>query len=401
MTSSTDMTAQQKLVIQNYSSHITHRYAPRTVENHVCLLTMFSKGVHKEFDQVTRQDIDNYLATLAPLTAEIMKSKLRKFYTWFYKADMKHLPEVVADLECNANAYKPKKTDKDVLTTEEIERFITCLPELQHKALLETLIVTGGRNTEVRSLTLGDIEERDGVVWINLPAVKTRNRNPIRKIPIAPIAGNPCARYPKYLMQWIQSRAGEQKTNSLFISLSQSSYGKQLTSSGVEGIVRRAGKIMGKNGLHPHLLRHTGASYDGSFLTEQDLCTKYGWVIGSAMPRRYCHTNEKNLEARIRKLSGIKEDTLTHKVCSRCGERNSLNADSCIKCHEILNLEKIKQELEAKRTLENRLAEMEARMDLMNRILDERMQRGYLEKTLQIEQEAERKEKESFERGEL
>jgi hypothetical protein len=78
---STDVTAQQKLCLNNYHSHIKNRYAPNTVQNHLCLLTMFAKGVRKDFKEVTRQDIDDYLAILQPLTAEIMKSKLRKFYT--------------------------------------------------------------------------------------------------------------------------------------------------------------------------------------------------------------------------------------------------------------------------------------------------------------------------------
>jgi len=68
---------------------------------------MFAKAVRKDFKKVTRKDIDNYLATLKSLTAEIMKSKLRKFYAWLYtikeeRFDKKHLPDVVADLECNA-----------------------------------------------------------------------------------------------------------------------------------------------------------------------------------------------------------------------------------------------------------------------------------------------------------
>jgi site-specific recombinase XerD len=401
MPSTTDIPAEQKLCLDNYQSHIQNKYAPNTVENHRCLLTMFAKGVRKEFKDVTRQDIDDYLATLKPLTAEIMKSKLRKFYAWFYKTGKK-LPDVVADLECNASAYKPKKTDKDVLTAEQIERFINCMPELQHKALCETLVVAGGRNQEVGSLTLGDVEERDGIVWIHLPWVKNRGGASYRDLPICPISGNPTARYPKYLLQWIANRSNEPKDNPLFISMSLASYGKKLTASGIEGIVRRAGKLIGKPKLHPHLLRHTGASYDGSFLTEQDLCTKYGWVIGSAMPRRYCHTNSKNLAERVKKLSGIRDNAPTFKTCPRCGESNSLNADSCVRCHEILNYDKIKTELEQKKNLEQRLKDMEAKF---NALMDSDMIRGFLDTQQRLnrkhEMEAHQHDQEALARGEL
>lgn len=238
---SKEITAQQKLCLENYRSHITHKYAPNTVENHLYLLRMFAKGVQKEFDKVTRQDIDNYLSTLKPLTAEIMKSKLRKFYVWFYHTDKKHLPEVVADLECNVSAYKPKKTDKNVLTKEQIEKLCVISPELQNKALLEAFLITGGRNTEIRSLNLEDIREEDGAVIVHLPWVKNQGGASYRTIPVHPIADNPVAFYPKHLMQWLQLRLSEPKSNPLFVSLSPASYGKRITSSGVEGIVHRMG----------------------------------------------------------------------------------------------------------------------------------------------------------------
>ena len=85
---------------------------------------MFSKNVGKTFDKVTREDIDVYLASLNPSTAEILKSKLRNFFKWFYHCDKKTLSEVVSHLESNKKALQPKKTDADVLSPDEIEKLI-------------------------------------------------------------------------------------------------------------------------------------------------------------------------------------------------------------------------------------------------------------------------------------
>jgi site-specific recombinase XerD len=62
---------------------ITNKYQPNTVDNYRSLLTTFSKVVGKPFGKVTREDIDVYLASLKPSTAEILKSKLRNFFKSF------------------------------------------------------------------------------------------------------------------------------------------------------------------------------------------------------------------------------------------------------------------------------------------------------------------------------
>jgi len=60
-----------------------------------------------------------------------------------------------------------------------------------------------------------------------------------------------------------------------------------MTNGGIASIVRKARKTakLTRN-ITPNILRHTGASYDGSYLTEQDLCMKYGWVVGSRYAKK-------------------------------------------------------------------------------------------------------------------
>ncbi|MEE8565923.1 MAG: phage integrase N-terminal SAM-like domain-containing protein, partial [Candidatus Thermoplasmatota archaeon] len=94
---------------------ITNKYQPNTIQSYKSLLLNFYKAVNKPFKDVTREDIDRYLAALKPSTAEIMKSKLRAFFKWFYNCDKKTLPEVVSHLESNKKALAPTKTDADVL----------------------------------------------------------------------------------------------------------------------------------------------------------------------------------------------------------------------------------------------------------------------------------------------
>ena len=100
--------------LKKFIISITNKYQINTVKNYRSLLATFSKTVGKPFVKVTREDIDAYLASLNPSTAEILKSKLRNFFKWFYHCDKKTLPEVVSHLESNKKALQPKKTDADV-----------------------------------------------------------------------------------------------------------------------------------------------------------------------------------------------------------------------------------------------------------------------------------------------
>ena len=258
-------------VLKKFIISITNKYQINTVKNYRSLLATFSKTVEKPFVKVTREDIDAYLASLNPSTAEILKSKLRNFFKWFYHCDKKTLPEVVSHLESNKKALQPKKTDADVLSPEEIEKLINAHANVNYKAIIETFIVTGARCNEIRNLNIGDVKEEDGIVWFNFRVSKTK----MRKVPVYPYADNPTARYPKYLIVW-RDKFHPLKDDPLapmFISLTNRRYHQRMTNDGIASIVKKARKAAKlTRHITPHILRHTGASYDGSYLTEQDLC---------------------------------------------------------------------------------------------------------------------------------
>jgi len=336
---------------------ITNKYQPNTVDNYRSLLTTFSKVVGKPFGKVNREDIDVYLASLKPSTAEILKSKLRNFFKWFYHCDKKTLPEVVSHLESNKRALAPTKTDADVLAPEEIEKIINAHANVNYKAIIETFIVTGARCNEIRNLNIGDVKEEDGIVWFNFRVSKTK----MRKVPVYPNADNPVARYPKYLIAW-RDKFHPLKDDLLapmFISLTNRRYHQRMTNDGIASVVKKARKTAKlTRHITPHILRHSGASFDGDFLTEQDLCLKYGWVVGSDMARRYCHTSENRLAERLKKIAGVKDDEETERRCPRCNEKNSVHAENCSRCNQILDYKRLMDEVEKKKDMGNEIIKL-------------------------------------------
>jgi ribosomal protein L40E len=167
-------------------------------------------------------------------------------------------------------------------------------------------------------------------------------------------------------VQYIQYRTTASPTDSLFIAKKT---GKAMTKSGIYHIIKNIGKhIPGKN-VTPHILRHTGASYDGEYLNEAMLCKKYGWSIGSKMASRYCHFSEQQLEQQLMKQAGIiKEDIIQGKVCPRCGSINNINAEHCTKCQQLLDTKKLIEEsqqlIQEQETQAEKIAQMEKQMEV-------------------------------------
>ena len=261
-------------------------------------------------------------------------------------------------MESNKKALAPKKTDADVLAPEEIEKLINAHANVNYKAIIETFIVTGARCNEIRNLNIGDVKEEDGIVWFNFRVSKTK----MRKVPVFPNADNPVARYPKYLIAW-RDKFHPLKDDPLapiFISLTNRRYHQRMTTDGIASVVKKARKTAKlTRHITPHILRHTGASYDGSYLTEQDLCMKYGWVVGSDMARRYCHTSENRLAERLKKIAGVNDNEQQERKCPRCGESNSIHSENCVKCNQILDFKKLTEELEKRKEQQKEINKLE------------------------------------------
>lgn len=340
---------------------------PNTINNHLSYLRMFlnqENGVKKDYNKLTQRDLDLFFGSdhLKPTTREVIKQVSKNFFKFH------NLAELADGIITNGGVLaKPIKDDTSVLTAEEINTLIETPIEPDRKALIETFIVTGARKDEIRNLNLGDVSIEPDLIWVNIRESKTK----VRKVPIAPDPSNPVARNPEYLKIWVRSRYGEDPDSPLFYSHSYNSNlkGGRMSLPGLYGVINTIKKQSGiKKRISPHIFRHTAATYDGVSLPEQMLCQKYGWVVGSPMARRYCHFNEKQLGEEILKRAGLKPDEAKKgKPCFNCGEINNLFARECVKCHQILDPQKLKEIAQTKsedvETLKQKMKEMEQAID--------------------------------------
>jgi integrase/recombinase XerD len=128
-----------------------------------------------------------------------------------------------------------------------------------------------------------------------------------------------------------------------------------MTHAAITKLMKQATERSGlKKRIHPHLFRHSRASYLASKgLSEAQLCFIFGWALGSKQVRTYIHLSQQQVQnTLLEKVYGIKKvETHDQEVvkCFVCGEINQPNTDTCINCYNPLTIQgalKIKQQNE-------------------------------------------------------
>ena len=329
-----------------YAEHLEQQYDSKcTLKNHKSYVSKMLGKIDKDYDKIKIKDILTFLNSYKKSSAEAMKFSIREFFIHY---DMKDLADAIPK---NPKALgKQTKGDESVLTKEDIENIIEAPRQLMDRTLVEIFVITGARRNEILSLNIGDVKVLPDTIWIDIRQSKTKRR----KIPAIPNTENPVARYPKFLIQWLKFRDGAKPNEPLFLAIS----GKRLGETAVYDRFRWLNENVELSvNLTPHVLRHTGATYDGQYLTDTMMCQKYGWTIGSVMAQRYVHANLKQLEHILMRQAGLKEDEAKRgKICPRCGEPNNLFAEVCSKCHQTLDYKKLMEEAEEKERGMSKLA---------------------------------------------
>jgi site-specific recombinase XerD len=313
----------------------------QTLYNHKNYLNMLFSKTNKKYTEIKLDDIITILSQVKPTTAETMKPTIRNFFKYYNRSDIaEHIP---SNSKVLARQTKGKEA---VLTPEEINKIIEAPKELRDKAIIETFLTTGIRNNELRNIKLSDIDINDNITtWVTIHRTKTNTTNVEERIPIVPNPDNPIARFPTYLRQWYKINKHLPQSTHLFYSKSRNKYHQQLSKRGIQIIIENAHKHSEINKtITPHIFRHTAATYDGKILVRNLLCQKYGWKENSRMLEKYCHHDEIQLEDQLLKLAGLTEEEKTKgRKCPNCGEINNIHEETCTKCHQILNPDKLNE----------------------------------------------------------
>lgn len=215
----------------------------RTLKGYKAELGRFFREVVKSPLEVTPDDIKLYLATKEVrdgVSKVSQKNTLRvisSFYQWMTKEEyiVKNPMNKVDDIKC-------PKIKKYAYTELEIEKLRDAIIEIRDKAILEVLLSTWCRVSEVEHMNRSSIDgDRLDVIG---------KGNKIRTVYLN-------ARAVVAINRYLKTRTDD--NDALFVSLLRPH--DRLKTSQIEKLMRNYGKTIGINNCHPHRFRRTGATF--------------------------------------------------------------------------------------------------------------------------------------------
>lgn len=218
----------------------------RTLKNYKANLESFAAKVEKSAAKITTDDIRGYIAYLdetrhlKETSLQTHINTLRAFFGWL-TVEEKIKKNPMAKIK---SLKLDKKGARQALTVEELERLRDACRGYREKALVEFLVSSGCRLSEVAQLRAADLNLADRSVQVTGKGDKDR---------VVYFSVRARLMIEEYMMQ---RKGGD----GLFVS-SKSPY-EPLKPRAIQRIVHSLSERAGLEGrVHPHLLRHTFATH--------------------------------------------------------------------------------------------------------------------------------------------
>ena len=218
-------------------------------------LTQFSFWLeHKKVDllKVEAKDILAYLSSLENASVRTVArrlSSLRRLYEYLLREN-----KIKQNPVSNVDAPRLGRTLPKSLTEDEVENLLNA-PDtapatgVRNKAMLELLYATGLRVTELVSLTIQQVNLRQGVVRV------TGKGNKERLVPMGEEAN-------AWIERYLSSARSEILGNAITDAMFPSNRGKAMTRQTFWHMVKRYAVVAEiKKTLSPHVLRHAFATH--------------------------------------------------------------------------------------------------------------------------------------------
>jgi integrase len=162
----------------------------------------------------------------------------------------------------------------DYLKEQQVEKLFKACKTSHERFLIAILFDSGARASEFHNIRFEDITFPDGKD--NYPKLTLKEEYSKTK-------GRTISLYWKYSLDAVRDYLREKELEG--IRAEDPVYEK--TYDSVRMFLLRLGKRVLKRQIHPHLFRHSSATYYATKLNRQQLCYRYGWTFSSNMPDIY------------------------------------------------------------------------------------------------------------------
>lgn len=238
----------------------------RTLKEYKGTLTRILQRIGKPYTQITASDVRLYLAYrisrdgITKTAADNERRDLSTFYSWLRREEIL-LKSPMDKVDAIRTTKKKKKAFKNM----EIEKIrFACRDEME-KALVEVLVSTWARVSEVAEMKIEDLE--DGKITVHGKGDKYREvyLSPKAQIAIQEYLNkrNDDSPYlfPKCVRPGtVMSNGLSPKDAHLWWMYPENVDDGPKTTNSIEITIRKLGKIAGVENCHPHRFRRTGAT---------------------------------------------------------------------------------------------------------------------------------------------
>jgi len=217
--------------------------SPKTIKQYERTLKKLSDMIRKPFTEMGTYDVRFFLATekergLANVSLETQRSYLSAFFQWL--TDDEVIPRnPIGKLK----PIKCKKEIKTAFSDVELDAIRGACKTTKERAIVEMLLSTGVRVSELTGMKVEDIN------FSNLSVHVVHGKgNQERLTYTTPVAA-------KYLLAYLNGRK-EENSDVLFCNM----YHEQIRPGGINTILKTIGKRAGVENVHPHRFRRTFAT---------------------------------------------------------------------------------------------------------------------------------------------
>jgi len=312
---------------------------------HTC--RKFARWLRKDFERARTKDIKAVVARIeqqpvADFTKKQEKTILRKLYRWL--RGTKGYPPEVAWISLRCRNSTNIKLPEELLTEEDVLRLIRAGKTPRDRAFVAMLYETGCRISEILFLKIKHVRFDEYGACLVVDG-KTGPRR-IRVISAVP-----------YLTEWLNAHPDKDDPSAW---LWRDPHGACLKYTAVLSLVKRLVRRAGlKKHVHPHLFRHSRATFLANHLKEAQMKEYFGWVRASEMAAVYVHLSGRDVDNALLELHGIARDEdevektrLKPKQCARCELTNPATHRFCKRCgHPLDNatsIELVQQQMDRK-----------------------------------------------------
>ena len=262
---------------------------------------------NKNFKKLTNKDMEKYVIDLdsniirktdgheySSASKSSIKKSLIRLLRWLYGEDSQKYIKMTRWIDTSCKSKTMKELSED-----NIKQLLSKCNTIKQKMIICCLFDGGFRIEEFLNIRNSDVK----LVNNKVPYYQIEAREEFSKTDGRIVRMYWSNSY-DIIKEWIDSKdtnLGEE--DQFFVS----------TYDGVRKILNKLGERVDKK-IHPHLFRHSSATYYASRLNRQQLCVRYGWKFSSDMPDIYIARAGVDDKEQIEKYESTKFEDLKEKL---------------------------------------------------------------------------------------